>query len=374
MPELREVVPGLRYRHISSSTPTGEPHSVHVLEVDRREPGLQLRSVYAQSDAGHMQRELPTTMAAGADGASTRVLAVVNGDYDLPAPYLGVSDGLAITSGRLWTTGNPERPAFALLDSGEPVIAYPQVTLELRGAGRRWTIGALNKPFTSVHGRQPRLYTREFRPEVSSDRPLRAVIIGKIAPALPLRADSKVRGTVEQVIENAAAIAIPGGKLVVVEEASNPPGMAGLRPGHKVEVRTRVRFDGRGHIRDVVGGFPVLVRAGQRSVEGRPSPSLAQRHPRTAACYNQQKIIFVVVDGRQPALSVGMTLEELADFMVSLGCTVAMNTDGGGSSVMAVAATDSADAHLRIVNSPSDGKERGRGNAWLVFGRKIAQH
>ena len=124
-----------------------------------------------------------------------------------------------------------------------------------------------------------------------------------------------------------------------------------------------------------MGGFPILAQNGRSRIVGAPSRSLAGRNPRTAVCYNDQDLIFVAVDGRQPALSVGMTLEELADLMVSLGCRVAMNTDGGGSTVMAVALPPKAPpdaalpdaAALQIVNSPSDGKERGRGNAWLVI-------
>lgn len=59
-----------------------------------------------------------------------------------------------------------------------------------------------------------------------------------------------------------------------------------------------------------------------------------------------------------------MTLEELADLMIGLGCQVAMNTDGGGSSVMAIKKDSSSE--FQIVNLPSDGKERGRGNAWVI--------
>jgi len=89
-------------------------------------------------------------------------------------------------------------------------------------------------------------------------------------------------------------------------------------------------------------------------------------------CYNEQNYIFVVVDGRQPKLSVGMTLEELADFMVSLGCTEAMNTDGGGSAEMAASVPQKNSpgaSKFEIVNSPSDGPERGRPNAWIIVRR-----
>lgn len=44
---------------------------------------------------------------------------------------------------------------------------------------------------------------------------------------------------------------------------------------------------------------------------------------------------MVAVDGREGS-SVGLTLGELAGFMKSLGCTNAINLDGGGSTVMYV--------------------------------------
>jgi hypothetical protein len=107
-----------------------------------------------------------------------------------------------------------------------------------------------------------------------------------------------------------------------------------------------------------------------------PGTFLNARHPRTAVCYTDEKIIFAIVDGRQPKLSVGMTLEELANFMASLGCIDAINIDGGGSTELAVSLPPDAshssilpaspDSGLTIVNSPSDGFEHGRPNAWLV--------
>jgi exopolysaccharide biosynthesis protein len=43
---------------------------------------------------------------------------------------------------------------------------------------------------------------------------------------------------------------------------------------------------------------------------------------------------IVVVDGRQPGYSDGMSLPELAGLFKSLGATEAVNLDGGGSTVM----------------------------------------
>ena len=80
------------------------------------------------------------------------------------------------------------------------------------------------------------------------------------------------------------------------------------------------------------------------------------RHPRTAAGVSAdgRTLWLVVVDGRQPGYSVGMTLPELGDLMIELGADDALNLDGGGSS--AFVARDSTGE--MVLNKPSDGAFR----------------
>jgi exopolysaccharide biosynthesis protein len=85
------------------------------------------------------------------------------------------------------------------------------------------------------------------------------------------------------------------------------------------------------------------------------------RHPRTAVGWNKECIYMVEVDGRQSDVSVGMTFEELADYMAKIGCDFAMNLDGGGSSTLWFMG--------HVLNSPSEGRERPAPNA-LVLMRK----
>lgn len=74
------------------------------------------------------------------------------------------------------------------------------------------------------------------------------------------------------------------------------------------------------------------------------------RHPRTAiGLTGNHHLIAVVVDGRASE-AYGMTTEELAIVMKALGCTVAMNLDGGGSSTAWVKGQG-------VVNFPSDNKK-----------------
>ena len=115
----------------------------------------------------------------------------------------------------------------------------------------------------------------------------------------------------------------------------------------------------------LMGGGPRLITNGTRpssfvGVEGFGDSHVNTRHPRTAVGFSadSSKVYFIVVDGRQPALSVGMSCAELADYMISIGCYNGVNLDGGGSSTMVV--------RNEIKNSPSDGSERSVGNALLA--------
>ena len=77
------------------------------------------------------------------------------------------------------------------------------------------------------------------------------------------------------------------------------------------------------------------------------------RAPRTAIGVSREgtAMWLVVVDGRQKEYSEGMSVYELGELMLGLGCWNAVNMDGGGSSIMGLADTN---GQLQVVNSPSD--------------------
>ena len=110
---------------------------------------------------------------------------------------------------------------------------------------------------------------------------------------------------------------------------------------------------------DVVAGVShpptrgcLLVEKGANRGD-RASAGLRARHPRTAAGLSRdgRELILVVVDGRQPGWSVGMTLPELGALMIRLGAHTAVNLDGGGSSSFVYRPA----AGSEVMNRPSDG-------------------
>jgi hypothetical protein len=121
-------------------------------------------------------------------------------------------------------------------------------------------------------------------------------------------------------------------------------------------------------IRDAIGGGPRLVTTGRLQVDDVPEGFDAAsgigptvRNPRTALGWNpaNRRIWLVVVDGRQPTWSVGMTLAELGNLLLDLGATEGMNYDGGGSTTLW--------ANGSVRNRPSDGTERAVVSAWVVL-------
>ena len=124
-------------------------------------------------------------------------------------------------------------------------------------------------------------------------------------------------------------------------------------------------------VETAISGGPVLLRDGRHQKPTwanngtTPRPyslkAMSERHPRTALGWNSDYLFFILVDGRQQELSVGMTLAELSDYMRKLGCRDAMNLDGGGSSMLW--------CDGQILNRPSDKRERKIANSLLLVSR-----
>lgn len=89
------------------------------------------------------------------------------------------------------------------------------------------------------------------------------------------------------------------------------------------------------------------------------------RHPRTAVGYKPDgSIVLLAVDGRQPSVSNGASLADLADILAAQGCTNALNLDGGGSTTFVL---KDAEGNFNIENDPSDGGLRRVADGLMVI-------
>ena len=121
---------------------------------------------------------------------------------------------------------------------------------------------------------------------------------------------------------------------------------------------------------DVVAGVPQLIKNGKIDMtwelEKSSKSFVETRHPRTAvAKLKDGKFLMITVDGRTES-SGGIGLQDLAEYLLSLGAIDAMNLDGGGSTTMFVGG--------KVVNHPSDKEgERKVSDAILVTPRTKAK-
>ncbi len=100
-----------------------------------------------------------------------------------------------------------------------------------------------------------------------------------------------------------------------------------------------------------LGTVEIDTNFGNHSIQG--------DNPRTGVgIIDENHFVFIVVDGRSPGYSKGVTLTEFAQIFKDLGCTDAYNIDGGGSSTMYFMG--------RVVNNPL-GKNRERGTSDILY-------
>ena len=149
-----------------------------------------------------------------------------------------------------------------------------------------------------------------------------------------------------------------------------------------------------GKIYNAISGNVMLVEQGKSLFDQRAQPALPKTEkrsarpteeppqnaadiaqPRTAIALDRrgQKLIMVVVDGRQPGYSEGATLAELADILIAYGGFSGMNLDGGGSSTLVIEKNGGS----QVLNSPIDnlvpGRERPVGNHLGVFAKPVSK-
>ncbi|MBN8246767.1 MAG: phosphodiester glycosidase family protein [Verrucomicrobia bacterium] len=355
---LPEWAPGLAY---TNSRVAKGPWSIHIVRMERGRPELALESVHAGGRALGLSPLTEQLRQIVADLGAP--VAAVNGDfYQRDRPHAGDPRGLQIANGELLSA--PDGGAAFWTDAGgQPRTGPVRSRLQVE-----WPEGG-HSPMGLNQERGPDdmvLFTEAAGPSTQTPRGRELILIPEgSSPARPVRLapGAQVTARVREVREQGDTPIAPGTWVLSLgpEAARKHPVPA---VGSLLTLSTATEPDLAGS-RTAIGGGPVLITQGRvqkiRAPEGEDSyvfTSMQEQHPRSAVGWNDTHLFLVLVDGRQPGLSVGMTLEELARTLRDLGCTEAMNLDGGGS------ATLWADGRIR--NSPCDGQERPVANALVV--------
>lgn len=326
------------------------PWSIHVIRMDLHNPDYELHTMLSDGVISGMTtlseqiKALPQELG--------RPIAAVNGDFyeNGSKPYRGDPRGLQIVNGEL-VSGVSEYACFWMDVEGKPHTDIVKSLFRVIWPDGTGTPIGLNE---ERHNDSAILYTPTMGPSTGTKTGGREIILEPVEKdGLPLRIGVKFEARVKEV-RDAGDTALRPGILIVSLGPQLLVDAPAVKEGDVVQVSTKTIPDLAG-TRTAIGGGPRLVVDG-KPVGGWKSPT--QRHPRTAIGWNDQSLYLVLVDGRQPGLSVGMSFQELASYLIKLGCTTAMNLDGGGSASMW--------AFGQIVNSPSEGQERPIANGLVV--------
>jgi hypothetical protein len=308
----RVVADGVRHARLQGLTRAGPVH-VNLLAVR----GARLRILDARPHGGDLQALVRERGAvAGVSGGF-----FLYSEPDIAPPSRRTDPvGLLVSDGSV--VGPPVFPRAALLQHHDGSVALRPVGLDeatvVAGDARVRGI-VLNRP-----GAWPASFDRAWGPTSPAAAPFSVALVGDRVVAVGV---------------GALPIPLAGAVLALPQRVA-------------VQVGDPVRVELDAAIRDAVAGGPMLLRA-----DG-PERDLAAEHfagtappvtfsrdetwdhnllPRMGVGLRDgDELVFAAVDGRNVDRAPGMTLRGTADLLRALGCTRALNLDGGSSKRMVV--------------------------------------
>ncbi len=280
------------------------------------------------------------------------IIGGVNADFF--SLETGVPMSNLIVDGLIKSKDAAKQYAFGIDKNGNSFVSEATMfSVMTKSDGTEVNIYNINKY------RQPHaiyMMTDEFSTETHNNTKGIDVILSVVEGEMRLGTTMKL--VVDSVDEYNGSIKIPEGKVVITVDNNAPEEflepVKSLVPGEEITISYGIMGDERWLNADLLIG----ATGGMLLKNGEVNPDLsAGAAPRTAIGRKQDgTIILYTLDGRQEGHSYGAQLKTLANRMKELGCTDAINLDGGGSTTCIVRLP--GDETTSLINRPSDGKER----------------
>jgi hypothetical protein len=326
--------------------------AVQLLRIDRRRVDLQL--VLAQDTV--LGTETVPEMAR-----RTKALAAINAGFFLPT---GEPAGLMKLHGEFVSEIGSRRGALGFAESGRRMF-FDQVsagiTIEIARGKQRQAV-PLSAVDTVRGADSIVLFTPRFSHDTNTpcDGGTEWILEGS-----PLRVTERRDRLCRSAIPSNGAVISAGPGAVERLSTLSVGDRVDLDIDYKAVNGTRPSDWNR--LPDIIGGVGLLVVNGQPVTDWAPEKArdgfATERHPRTMVGIAADGDLWMItVDGRNPAVSIGMTFKELQGLAARLGLVDALNLDGGGSTTMVV--------NGAVINHPSDATgPRKVSDAILVFRR-----
>jgi exopolysaccharide biosynthesis protein len=346
-----EIAPGIEHGQVASES-TEEPLRINVLRVDLKRTRIKLVRALDQGLGVETVSSLATRHRADA--------AINGGFFRIAGTYRGESTGLLVIDGKLISESYNDRADVGFINSGAStnvIFGHLKYRGDISVGRTRHSVNGINRP---VAADEMIVFTPEFH---------RTTLTNPDGVEVVVR-----RNTVVAISDLTGSNQIPSDGFVISAVGKARDWIKrNVRRGSKLRFNWKIisiesnETDQWQRTYSILGAGPRLIKTGRISVthlqEQMAENFATDRHPRTAIAKTADgKLLMVTVDGRQPKISVGMSLYSLAELLLELNAVEAINLDGGGSTTMVV--------KQKIVNKPSDQTgERPVSDAILVFSR-----
>jgi len=315
--KVNNVIDGIKHVQMVKYY-AGKPVRINVVEMNGNiAKDYEVMPAIASNYNLHSKSTLRTIA-----GRTNSIVAINGGFFK---PQSGLPLGTLMINGKMYTGPVYNRVALGIFDDGYDVSRV-EFNGVIKGNDKEIKIDNINQP--RMLSSYVLAYTRDW---------------GTYAPASPKNGVQLQISGNKIISASANPLSIPRDGYVLVGPKDKLSALFGAQYV-EMELGISPKWE---NVRHIISGGPYLVKNGNVFVDVSEEKLLAigGRNPRSAIGYTRDNdLIIVAVDGREGS-SVGLTLNELASLMKSLGCVNAINLDGGGSTVMYVNGS--------IVNKPS---------------------
>jgi exopolysaccharide biosynthesis protein len=323
---------------------------VYILRADVTNPYLKINTLIGAD--GNFAKNGKVTDMAVTSGA----VAAVNGDFfqmsESGRPVgMAYRDGLMVASPPL----RGDMYGWGITRDGKPLIDLFSFTGTVTAAnGKSFSLAGVNKPLYYVGGDDSNPITSHDNALLLYNRQWGDTSRGKTGEADNVTEMFVSNGTVTAITVNQAGQMIPQDGLVLAGR-----GLAAEFIKQNIKVGDKLSVDysvapGGDELWAGTGGWSILVEDG-RAKDQFPS-SINGPVSRTSIAYSPGGNSLLVVVAEKSSVSRGLTLNELAEYLVSLKVEKALNLDGGGSTTLAARPLGEESAVL--VNTPEKNTQR----------------
>ncbi|MDO5441143.1 MAG: phosphodiester glycosidase family protein [Bacillota bacterium] len=258
--------------------------------------------------------------------AGNTLIAGINGDYFTVST--GIPFGIEIKDGIIRSSAHSSLPEIGFKANGKAFIGRSNLNVRFTDLDSNIEFNNIcfNKALTDTNGMV--LFSSDFDANNHASGDTTNLIIDIVSGEATV--NGTIRGVVVDIVPSTEAYTLSEGQLVLTMVTGRYADMTSKFEACSIGDEISVDFIMDSAWQDVtqaLGAKEMLVESG--SVK---TFSDNTRAPRTAfGIKSNGSLVFYTCDGRDAGGSKGLTLTELARRMSQLGCTSAVNLDGGAS-------------------------------------------